>query len=147
MLWPRDSSRDLISYYNNILLSPAIVLTYHLISDGLLFWYTKPDLSIVGNQLPILHYWEAHQLLSPLLESALSVIILCWDSFLLLFLLRFRSTIIKQLVLRWLLANLGLSLNYTPSLELERFGDQLYGLLDATSTALWDINVFIAISA
>ena len=32
---------------NDILLSPPIALTYHLVPDGSFFWYIKPHLSVV----------------------------------------------------------------------------------------------------
>ena len=47
--WPRHVI-SLIIIFNNISLSPPIALTYCLIPDGSLFWYTKPHLSIVGNR-------------------------------------------------------------------------------------------------
>ena len=55
MLWLHDPSRDLVSHYNDISLSPPFALTYHLVSDGSIFQYTKPYSSIVGNRLPTLH--------------------------------------------------------------------------------------------
>ena len=39
----------LIITSNIIPLSPPIAFTYHLVSDGSLFWYTKLYLSIIGN--------------------------------------------------------------------------------------------------
>ena len=47
--WPRHMI-SLVIISNNITLSPPIVLTYHLILNSSLFWYTKSYLSIVGNQ-------------------------------------------------------------------------------------------------
>ena len=42
---------SLVIIPNEIPLSPPIALTYHLVSNGSPFWYTKPHSSIVGNQL------------------------------------------------------------------------------------------------
>ena len=53
---------------NNILLSSPIAFAYHLVPDGLPFWYIKPHLSIVEKRTrlyPI--YWEAFYLTSYLL--------------------------------------------------------------------------------
>ena len=60
---------------NDIPLNLPIALTYCLIPDGSLFWYTKPHLSIIGNRLPILHCWEVHKPLSHLLRSPLAAIL------------------------------------------------------------------------
>ena len=47
-MWPRHMISFVI-LFNNIQLSPLIVLTYHFVPNGLLFQYTKPHLSIIGN--------------------------------------------------------------------------------------------------
>ena len=48
VMWPRYVILLVISF-NNILLNPPSVLTYHLVSDVSLFQYTKPHPSIIGN--------------------------------------------------------------------------------------------------
>ena len=137
--WPYHMI-SLVMTSNNIWLSLLIALTYYLVTDSSPFWYTKSHWSIIGNWLPRLHYWEAHQPLSHLLGSTFSVIILCWDSFLLL-VLRSHFTIIEHLVLKLLQTNLGPSLDHIPSSEPEGLDNQLHGLLNIANTALWDVNV------
>ena len=158
-------SHDLVSHHNNILLSPLIALTYHLVPDGLFFRYTKPYSSIIGNQLPTSHVWEVHQLLFYLLRSVLSIILLqfwylltnilfvevCrylirsyWESKSLLKASQFARWWLGHLIAnlslgQWLAWLGGTVLNPHKALDFwDHYTDsRRHGLLDATNTAPW----------
>ena len=67
---------SLVIISNIISLSPPIAFIYHLVPNGSLFQYIKSHSSNIGNWLPTLHYWKAHQPLSHLFRNASSVILM-----------------------------------------------------------------------
>ena len=63
---------SLVIIPNDIPLSPPIALTYRLVPDGSLFWYTKPHSSIIGNRLSYIALFKSPAAAIPFVEKRTS---------------------------------------------------------------------------
>ena len=143
--WPHHVILLVISS-NNIPLSLPIALTYCF--DGSSFWYTKPHSSIIGNQLPTLHCWEAlpaaipfvrkhshcHSTIFPFVGKQPSLIWFYWGTRSLLIALQLRAN--NLVIIQIKLSRVNSFIQNLRPLE-PPCGWWKYGLLDAISTALW----------